>query len=91
MTTTTVKYDLKDLSSNSGKTVACTVNFSEGQICVQVAGHGDYSSADGSGVPVMIEYYEDSVWVTAWGDINQENPTLNLRLDGARESKRSPE
>jgi hypothetical protein len=80
------QYELKD--RESGKTVSCTVSFSRGQIWVQVAGYGDSTSKDGAGFPIGIAYYEESVWVTVWGNINQDQPTERLCLDGARESNR---
>lgn len=80
------QYELKD--RESGKTVSCTVDFSHGQIWVQVAGYGDYSSKAGAGVPIGIEYYQEKVWITVWGNINQEDPTERLCLDGALESNR---
>ena len=80
------QYELKD--RESGKTVSCTVEFLGNSIYVQVDGYGDYSSESGSGAPIGIEYHEGSVWVTVWGNINQDAPTGRLCLDGARESNR---
>lgn len=86
------QYELKDLEdfSGNGKTVSCTVNFSNGQIWVQLDGYGVSTSRPGSGVPTIgIEYYQEKVWITVWGNINQDDPTERLCLDGALESNRN--
>ncbi len=85
------QYELKDPddSSGNGKTVSCTLDFSNGQIWVRLDGYGDYTSRPGAGVPIGIEYYQGKVWITVWGDINQDYPTERLCLDGALESNRN--
>ena len=78
--------ELKDPTSD--KTVACTVDFSDGKVWLQLDGYGDCCSQDGSGFPIGIEYYDGRVRVIVWGYINLADPTAKLTLEGARESKR---
>jgi hypothetical protein len=52
------------------------------------AGLGDFSSAPGHGTPVYLDDYE-SLRLCVWADINQEDPTHIIPLDGARESLRN--
>jgi hypothetical protein len=75
----------------SGKTVGCSIVFENGKVWVQLDGYGECSSQAGRGYPVGIEYYEDQMWVTVWGDINRDDPTERLCIDGARESNRNTE
>ncbi len=51
-------------------------------------GYGDYISEPGHGVPLMVEYCEGSPRVVAWNDINQEDHTDIVYLDGAKETRR---
>ena len=83
---TVAKYNLTD--PDSGTTVSCTVEFANGKLWVELEGYGDGSSQPGCGVPLGIEYYENAVWVTVWGDINNSEPTERVCLDGARETNR---
>jgi hypothetical protein len=86
-----MKMEYKLIDPTSNKTVACTVDFSDGKVWLQLDGYGDCCSEDGFGFPVGIEYYDGRVRVIVWGDINLADPTAQLTLEGARESKRSPE
>ena len=85
---TVIKYDLWDGWSGDKTLVPCTIDLSNGVIWIRPEGHGDCTSQDGYGFPIKIEYYEGSVRVVVWGDINSEDPTANMRLDNAHESKR---
>jgi hypothetical protein len=53
-----------------------------------LAGLGDFSSAPGHGSPVYLDDFE-SLRLCVWADINQEDPTHIIPLDGARESLRN--
>lgn len=62
-----------------------------GMMSIAIEGYGDKTSADGNGSPILIENYGGRVRVIIWGDINQEDPTHVIELDGALESKRVDE
>ena len=51
-------------------------------------GHGDKTSEEGHGTPVWIEFRDGELKLHAWADINQEDPTHDISLAGARESCR---
>jgi hypothetical protein len=57
-------------------------------IALHFAGYGDCTSNDNSGQPVYIEKYEGRLLVRVYGDINSENPTHLISLEGARLEKR---
>jgi len=61
---------------------------SGGTLWFRADGYGDATSEDGSGHPVLIEWYEGQLWVVVWGDINSEDPTIKIPLTGAKESER---
>lgn len=53
-------------------------------------GYGDAGTENGYGCPVMIERWEGGLRVVIWGDINREDPTHIISLEGARENLRDP-
>lgn len=59
-----------------------------GLILLRPEGTGDKCSPSGLGHPVALELYEGSVRILVWSDINQEDPTHVIPLDGALESAR---
>ncbi|MEA1987778.1 MAG: hypothetical protein U9N57_01055 [Pseudomonadota bacterium] len=56
-------------------------------ILVTAEGYGDNSSQEG-GVPMIIDFYDEELNVRIWSDINNEEATHTIRLEGARESMR---
>jgi hypothetical protein len=85
---TVIKYDLKDFHTGDKTVVPCTIELSNGIIWIRPEGYGDCGSQDGYGFPIKIEYYDGSVRVLVWEDINIEDPTVRSNLDNARESNR---
>lgn len=57
-------------------------------IDIGAKGYGSYTMEDGSGFPVYIEFYEGKLMLRVWADINSEEPTHTISLEGARESLR---
>jgi len=62
-----------------------------GTIWFRAEGYGDCGSQDGHGFIVKIEFYEGQLWLLVWADINSEDPTHRISLEGALESKRRAE
>lgn len=56
---------------------------------IHVDGYGDKCSKDGSGLVVGLDYFEGKLTVRVWADINNENATHNIDLEGASENKRT--
>jgi hypothetical protein len=54
-------------------------------------GYGDCTSQDDSGTPVYIEKFDGKLQVRIYADINSEDPTHNISLEGARLEKRKPD
>ena len=80
---------LKDTASDKKQYVK--VDFFDDHICICPEGYGDKTSKDGHGAPIMIEIHEGKVKVILWSDINQEDPTHNVDMSGAMETKRVAE
>lgn len=60
----------------------------EHSILLAFDGYGDHASQEGYGHPVCIEVYQGKLRILVWDDINQEDPTHIISLEGARESAR---
>lgn len=59
-------------------------------IIVTADGHGDLASPDGDGYPIFISHNNGKLLLYVWADINQEDPTHVIELDGALETARQP-
>ena len=57
-------------------------------VSIEAKGFGDCGSADGHGSPIFLELYQGSLRLLVWTDINSEDPTHIITLDGAREDRR---
>jgi len=83
-----LKVELKDTWSNDSTKIPCDLEFDSGTIWIRPEGYGDCSSQNGYGWPIKIEYYSGSIRVCVWSDINNDDPTHVIFLDGAKESLR---
>ncbi len=50
--------------------------------------YGDHTSAEGHGSPIFLELCKGHLRLFVWADINREEPTHIIDLDGAREDRR---
>jgi len=85
---TALKVELRDSWSGDSTRIPCQIEFESGTIWIKPEGYGDCSSQNGHGWPIKIEYYSGSIRVCVWSDINNEDPTHTIFLDGAKESLR---
>jgi hypothetical protein len=86
---TKIFYTLKDKDvENSQKNVNVEVECSNDSVYILLEGYSDASSPDGEGCPVMLEVWEGELRVVVWSDINKEDPTHIISLQGAREELR---
>lgn len=65
------------------------IDYSGGALTFNFKGYGTGPAQEGRGEPLMIEVYEGELRVVAWADINQEDPSHTLSLEGAREGLRA--
>lgn len=83
----TIPFVLHDCGNGRNKIEGIIALWSTG-IEVFVNGYGTSSMEPGCGSPIYIEYYQDSLRVLVWNDINQSDPTNVIALEGALETKR---
>lgn len=57
-------------------------------LLIRPEGYGDLVSDDGKGYPVALEMVDGKLRLVIWGDINNEDPTHVIDLEGAREDAR---
>ena len=78
------------MAKNAPNIQFCGINDTEVLFAwgIKAEGYGDYTSADGLGMPIVLEHYEGELRLLVWSDINQEEPTHIISLEGAREDKR---
>ena len=57
-------------------------------IAINFHGYSDFCSQDHNGTPVYIEKYDNELRLVVYGDINQEDPTDIISLEGANVDKR---
>jgi len=72
----------------TGQRLAVKVECKPNGISLVATDHGDKTSAEGHGTPVWIEFRDGQLWVNVWADVNQEEPTHSISLEGAREALR---
>lgn len=69
-------------------TLPVTVRASGGILEVSPRGYGECAAVDGAGAPVVLDLTPDGLKVHVFGDINSEEPTDTVDLEGAREDRR---
>ena len=62
-----------------------------GALFIRAEGYGDAVSEDDSGTPVVIELFQGKLRIVAWADINEEDHTHLIELEGARLENREDE
>jgi len=82
------EFALKDQSNEMAPRKKGTVEFVEngGGILIRIEGYGDKTSPKGEGCPILIENWMGEARVVIWGDINKENHTHLISLEGAKET-----
>ena len=84
---------LKDVSEKEEFSREVKVSASAEQddlaMVIEAKGYGNAGVEDGHGSPVILEVYNGSLRLVVWADINQEDPTHIIDLEGAREDSRS--
>ena len=71
------------------KKVPAEIEIINGSIYIKAKGYGDACSKDGYGNPIIVEVWDGELRVVVWSDINQEDPTHNISMEGAKENKRN--
>ena len=90
MTEPTHSTVLIDADSDYPTKLPIRITISPNGVSVYAEGYGDGGSAEGHGTPVFLELYRGELRAIIWANINSEDPTYIIPLNGARESNRRP-
>lgn len=84
------QMDLLDFESKTGEIRQFRIRKSPGDKLVMIGadGYGECTALDGGGFPIVIEFHEGEFCILVWGDIDKEDPTHVISLEGAREDAR---
>lgn len=87
-----IRVVIEDGSDPSpGKYGMVNISSSGFGVFLQPEGHGEKTSPDFEGIPIMLSLDNGEYRLYVWSDINQEDPTHIIDLSGARESNRIEE
>jgi len=83
-------FNLEDGAEGHAESVEVEITYSgrASGLDIDIAGYGDKSSRPGYGTPIHLSLYAGTLTLRVWADINQEEPTHTIDLEGARENKR---
>lgn len=79
---------LRDVGEDRDNSVAIRIDCRETGINICPIGYGDSNSEPGNGAPIYLELYEGELRLLVWSDINSEEPTHVISLEGAKEDRR---
>lgn len=84
-----VVFMLKDVDAPKGD-LKVLVRESAGVLTIDAAGHGNCTGPQGDSPIVGLQLSKGRLQILVFGDINSEEPTHTISLEGALESKRAP-
>lgn len=84
-----MKFKLKDASPNADKVVKGKIVQTSGGIEIFAEGYGSCNMENGYGAPIFLEIWEGKLRLHVFADINREDSTHTIDLEGALESARN--
>ena len=81
-------FQLRDTGEHGGGSVTGVIGHDCTGMLVKIDGYGDKCSKDGQGAPILIELVDGQLRLIVWADINKEDPTHIISLEGARDGAR---
>jgi len=88
-----VRYltQLKDSENEQQAPICLKIQRSDndGLVMIGAEGYGEMTAEEGHGFPVVIEHHNGELRMLVWANINQEDPTDIISLEGAREDARA--
>jgi hypothetical protein len=79
---------VKTTLSDDQRSVRVEVAEEPGGLALYPAGYGLCACADGTAGPIRLEVHEGRLRLVVWDDINLEDPSHVIDLEGAREDHR---
>jgi len=86
-----VLVDTAKMTKTKASTKRAIVRINDLGIEITVEGYGDAGTVDDYGSPIFIEFHDGKLMARLYADINQEDPTHNIEMEGALEINRSKE
>jgi hypothetical protein len=85
-----IPYELTDQCNqpNDKPKLPIKIFGNGGQLFIGFEGYGEQNADADNSTPVIIEVWDGKLRVIVFGDINNEDPTHTIELEGARESNR---
>lgn len=74
--------------TDSQRTVEVEVAEEHSGLVIYPAGYGCFGCADGTAGPILLELHKGRLRLLVWDDINLEDPSHIIDLEGAREGQR---
>ena len=84
---TTLDVTLADSDHESLGTLPVRIVANDFTISLFPKGYGDFSSVDGSGCPMSLEFYQGHLRLIVFPEINSDDPTI-IDLSSALETRR---
>jgi hypothetical protein len=79
-----IKGNLENLNAGDKRKIPIEVILQNGTLLIRFEG----SSTEEDGWPIMFEYYDKSICLHVWSDINNPDPTHVIPMEGALEKNR---
>lgn len=86
-----VPFTLEDKSTENGEQTECNLLFGWDGLSIRMKGYSDYNSNDDHGIVVFLEHWQNAVNLRTYADINSDEPTDVISLDGAKNKFRIEE
>ncbi len=80
--------DQQATSRRNRRSIPVQIQMSDAYIEIAPEGYGEKTATEGHGSPIIIEVHEGKLRLVVYGDINREEPTDVISLEGARETAR---
>lgn len=80
--TNTIEFEMSN--AVSGESTVASVSFNQHQMSFGMQGYGDYTSQDDCGQVLAVEIGDVMTSAFVWSDINQEDYTHAISLEGAK-------
>ena len=83
------RVSIKDVNGDFPGKSRVEISREKGKLAIIIHPDG-YGTLDGDYGPILLERHEGQIRLVVWGDINKEDPTHTICLDGAMEARRKP-
>lgn len=74
-----ISGNLEDFNTGNKKKVPVEAILQNGTLLVRFEG----ASTEEDGWPIMLEFYDNSICLHVWSDINEQDPTHVIHMEGA--------